>query len=539
MASAQPVPPLDLHGFLGVLRRRSVQIAVVAGIVVAVALAYLLAASPRYRSGAQVEVLSLTVEVQLQPGSVDPVVNMDTEAARVTQGTVAGRAASKLGLDADDPSQLEAAIRGVEVTVRSNTTYLDISCSRSTPEAARACASAFAAAYVADRVEQARDLVEAEIDAADGRIADVNERILELELALSSASPGDRRILRGQIDQLNLVASEAEAAKLSLPAPNPFAATVSSPADLPGPSRDPLPTLAVAAVLGLLLGVGIALVRERLAEPVVDRLTFAAALIAPVLAEAPDMPGRGRRPEPDDGDFRLERAPADESYRVACGTLLHLAGRDGDTVFALAGIEPGDTTRSAVGLAVALSERGKRVVALSSDPRAPALHRALGVEDGVGMAELLTGETTVADVVTASPMVPALHVIASGTVSAATTEPAGPDALAHVVEQLRRSYDFVVMDTPALSRSAAALSLVALADGVIVVAVAERTLMDEVESARHQIAGVGGRVMGGILRGRVPPRGWFRARPQPVDEASRPPPATPVHRSEERTTNRV
>jgi Mrp family chromosome partitioning ATPase/uncharacterized protein involved in exopolysaccharide biosynthesis len=526
MATAQSVPPMDVRGFLGVLRRRSLEIVVVAGVVLALALAYLLAAPSPFRSRAQVEVRPMTVEEQLQPVSADPVVNMETEAARVTQGTVAGRAAEKLGLDPTDPTDLARAIDGVDVEVRSNTSFLDISCARSTSEEAHRCASAFATAYVADRVDQGRDLIAADIEATEARIADANARILALQEQLPTATPDERRVLRRRIDQLDLVVSEAEASKLSLPAPNPFAAMVSSPADVPAaPSRDPLPTLVVALLLGSLLGVVIALVRERLAEPVVDRLTFASALVAPVLAEVGDLPARGRRSDPDT-EIWVGGPSARDAYRVAVSTVLHLAGADRREVYAFVGIEPGDATRSAAGFAVALAERGVRVVAISSDPLARGPHRILGVEDGPGMSDLLGGTIAAEDAATASPVMPGVDVVASGRAGAG---PVRADPLARVIDRLRGSYDAVVIDTPALSGSVEALSVVALTDGVILVAAADRTLMDDVERARYQVTGVGGSILGGILRvkpprARVFPRGASRSvateqvAPLPSDE---------------------
>ena len=44
------------------------------------------------------------------------------------------------------------------------------------------------------------------------------------------------------------------------------------------------------------------------------------------------------------------------------------------------------------------------------------------------------------------------------------------------------------------------LSLVPLTDGVIISAIAGRTLVDEVEIVRSQIEGAGGRIVGGILK---------------------------------------
>ena len=347
-----------MQRFLGVVRRRAVSIVGVTLVVVALALAVTLVRSARYASEVQVEVRPLTLEELPFSGTED--VNMETEAARVTQGQVAVRAAEMLGIGR---SSLEQAVQGVDVTVRPNTTFLDISCSRPTPEAAQICANAFAGAYVEDRVEQADALIQARIDASDQRIAEARARVRALEERLTGASSRQQAILRAQIDQLEDEIAEAVATMVSLPTPNPFAAVISGSAELPsGPAnKNYLVIVAIATMIGLVLGVGIALFRERLAEPVVDRYAFGAALVAPVLAVVPDA-RRRRDPAPKPGSLALPGGPDAEAYRVAATMLLHLSRDDGPKVFGVAAIdEGGDASRSAAGLAVALCESGKRV----------------------------------------------------------------------------------------------------------------------------------------------------------------------------------
>ena len=323
-------PSLGLHGFLGVIRRHAILIVAVALTVIALALTYTARAAPHYESHARVEVLPLTVEEQLQPVSATPITNMETEAARVTQGAVAERAAEELGFDSGSRPDLERALQGVAVTVLPSTTYLDISCTRDTSDAARLCASAFAGSYVENRLARARDLIQAKIDESRARVKEARDRVAALEQEFSSASTPRQSLIRRQVNLLNGVIAEAEAATLSVPAPNPFAAVVSSSADRPEePSnRNYVVIGVVAAMLGLLLGIGIALVRERWAEPVVDRLALGTALVAPVLAVVPDAP---RRRDPSRTPTRLPvtGGPVAEGYRVAASMLLHLSRGDG------------------------------------------------------------------------------------------------------------------------------------------------------------------------------------------------------------------
>ena len=497
---AQTAPPLDMQRFLGVVRRRAVSIVGVTLVVVALALAVTLVRSARYASGVQVEVRPLTLEELPFSGTAD--VNMETEAARVTQGQVAVRAAEMLGIGR---SSLEQAVQGVDVTVRPNTTFLDISCSRQTPEAAQTCANAFAVAYVDDRVEQGDALIQARIDASNQRIAEAEVQVRELKQRLAGASPREQRLLRAQIDHLEDEIAEAVSTMVSLPAANPSAAVVSGSADLPrGPAnKNYLFVIAIATMIGLVLGVGIALFRERLAEPVVDRYGFGAALVAPVLAVVPDA-RRRRAPVPELGSLALPGGPDAEAYRVAATVLLHLSRDDGPKVFGVAAVdEEGDASRSAAGLAVALCESGKRVMAVAFDLRTSSLHRYFGVSNAMGITDVLAGEAALDEVVAGTKKVPGLSVIAGGPDTETTAELLGAGKTERVVDELRSSFDFVVADTPPLSRTADLLSLAPLIDGVILTAAAGATLIEDVVSVRDQIDGVGGRIAGGILKVRV------------------------------------
>ena len=94
-------------------------------LVTALALGFVAWRPPVYTSRAQVEVRPLTIDEQLQPFASDSFVNMDTEAARVTQEPVAKLAAPALGLDPDSPADLAEAVAGVDVSVQANTTFLE------------------------------------------------------------------------------------------------------------------------------------------------------------------------------------------------------------------------------------------------------------------------------------------------------------------------------------------------------------------------------------------------------------------------------
>lgn len=480
------VRTMDLRLFIDIVRRRAWQIALVTLAVIVVALALTYLRPDLYTSVAVVEVQPLTYQDFGTDASTGT--NMETEAARVTQEEVARDAHASLRRDPDlgaIPERLDRLTDAVAVTVQPGTSYLEIACTLGSPLAAQRCAQAFADGYEVIRDEQAITRAEA-----------VND------------TPGQPTVTA-----------------------NPDAADVASPAVLPNEASNKsyVVVLAVAMLLGVLLGIGIALLRERLAEPVTDRGTFAEALVAPVLAVVPDAPRRWKGAESAAMTLAVPGGPASEAYRIARTTLQHVSRRSELKVFAVAGLDGGaDATKTTAELAIALAQGGRQVAAVSANLRKPGLNRLLGVGSSIGLASVLTGEADL-DEALLPTHTPGLQVIASGLTSDLPPELLDTDQMRAVVKELRSSFDFLLLDTAPQPWAADTLSLVPLTDGVIVTASAGRTLRDDVTRLRLLVEGVGGQIAGGILKER-PSRSEERS-PVPRGTAPRRPPEPTASRS--------
>jgi capsular exopolysaccharide synthesis family protein len=498
----------DLRDFLRVLRRRRGSIAVVTIVTTALAVGFVMWRTPVYTSLAVVEVRPLTIDEQLQPFAADSFVNMDTEAARVTQEPVARLAAPALGLDPNSPSDLAEATRDVDVNVQPNTTFLEISCTEVNPDEARLCASTFASVYVQDRVGNASDLYDERVKAGQEKIQQANEQIELLNERLDGLSEGQdatRATIEAQIDAQSQLIVAAQTDLLSLPTASPDAALLVRSADLPvSPSnKDYLLTGVLAGILGLALGIGLALIRERLAEPIAGREDFEQVLDAQVLAAVPTLPAAlfGRRPTL--VTLNSPESPASQAYRGAGAALLHLAREASLQVIALTGAGEGEGKTPATGnLAVALAQSGRQVIAVSCDLRNPSLHSFLNRHNDVGLTDLLTGSASAIDVLQGTEA-SGLFLIASGPMPENPTDLLGSEEMGHLLAALRTRFDFVLLDAgPGLV--ADALFLAPHADGMVVVADAAKTSRGAVAHLRQQLESAGGLIVGGILNNWAP-----------------------------------
>jgi receptor protein-tyrosine kinase len=114
---------------------------------------------------------------------------------------------------------------------------------------------------------------------------------------------------------------------------------------------------------------------------------------------------------------------------------------------------------AALGLAAAATAEGRRVALLECDLAAPSLAERLGLVSGPGLHEYLRGEADAAQILQA--------VVLAGPASGRAVEPltcivAGapePEPVSlldsercdHAIERLRRAYDLLIVDGPALS----------------------------------------------------------------------------------------
>lgn len=498
---------LDLRGLLTLLRRRRGSIALVTILITALAVGFVAWRPPVYTSLAQVEVRPLTIDEQLQPFASDSFVNMNTEAARVTQEPVGMLAAPAMGLDPTSHADLADAAEDVSVTIRPNTTYLDISCTRASAEEARVCAGSFAAGYVEDRVSGAMRAYEERTSAEQGRIREATARVEELRSQRSE--PGaPRDSIRAQIEAQNQLITAAQTNLLSLPTASPDAAVLSRSAALPmePANKDYLRTGVLAAILGLALGIALALVRDRLAEPITDREDLEQVLEAPVLAAVPDVLY---------GDMpylvtvSAADSPASHAYRGAGAAVVHLARAGSLKVIAVTGPSEGEGKTPATGnLAVALAQSGRQVVAVSCDFRNPTLHGFFGGGNDVGVTDMLIDAVPLSEALQETDA-SGLFVLASGRVSDDPTALLGSEDMRRLLAELRTRFDFVLLDAgPGLV--ADVLFLAPHVDGVIVVADAAKTSRESVAHLRHQLESVGGRIVGGILNNWAPKHAGHR-----------------------------
>jgi len=239
----------------------------------------------------------------------------------------------------------------------------------------------------------------------------------------------------------------------------------------------------VGILIGSLLALAVAFVRESLDTRVRTRDEIVEITGLPVLATVPRIPATdGRR---SDAAARIEarlvthhspRSPAAEAYRTLRTNLTFSATGRGTPIkkllFTSAEPQEGKST-TAANAAIALAEQGHRTLLIECDLRRPMLHKVFGLDRSPGLADVLAGQVHAEQVARTVPLTEhvegILEIIPAGSSPPNPSELLGSTAMKEFLDSACGRYDKVILDTPPLNVVTDAAVVGTLADGVIIV----------------------------------------------------------------------
>ncbi len=292
--------------------------------------------------------------------------------------------------------------------------------------------------------------------------------------------------------------------------------SVVAPASVPSVPIKPRPlvNILVGAVLGLMLGMGLAWGRSTLDRNVESSAEIEDLVALPVLASIPLQRGR-----PDE-------VSEVEAYQMLRTNLGFVALDDDVKVITVSSHASGEGKTSVCeGLARAAARTGHRVLVVDGDVRTRELSIRLGCEGRLGLTNVIAARSdaaatrmlTAVDRKAASPQSLRSAVIAVGdglSLLAAGPTPPNPasllasDRLRKIVQEMKQQFDLVVIDSPPVSHLADASLLASASDASIVVARAGRTSRNDLRSA-----------VAGLTRSPVPCLGVVLFEPRAPDAA--------------------
>lgn len=268
----------------------------------------------------------------------------------------------------------------------------------------------------------------------------------------------------------------------------------------------------LSAVVGLVLGCVLALFNEYLDSSVktpeeVEQLVNVPALgIVPAMhsingARRRSLPGATAKTGITElATVAQPHSVVSEAYRALRTSILLSTSKHPPQVILITSGQPREgKTTTALNLAITLAQRGDRVVLIDSDLRRPRVHRALRVGNEAGLSSFLSGNITIDNLPKAVPQVPNLFVIAAGPAPPNPAELLSSEPISVLFAELRRQFDFVILDSPPTITVADSMILAAHADGVILVAHGGVTTRESLRHTRKLMGNTNARIIGVVL----------------------------------------
>ncbi|HVF20783.1 MAG TPA: polysaccharide biosynthesis tyrosine autokinase [Mycobacteriales bacterium] len=268
-------------------------------------------------------------------------------------------------------------------------------------------------------------------------------------------------------------------------------------------SPNPPRNIAIAALVGLLVGGSAALVREVMDTSLKSAGDLAEASGAAVLGVLAEDPSVAKQP------LTLMSSPLSpqaESIRQL-RTNLQFADADHRWRSLLVTSPTSSEGKSFVScnLAIAIADAGERVVLVEADLRRPSVRSYMGIEGTRGLSDVLVGQANLADVIQ-DWHDGLLKILPGGRLPPNPSELLGSQAMLRVLQALEQFADVVIFDTPPMLAVTDAAVLAPHVSGVLLVAQQGSTSRSEVAHAAEGIRRVGGTLVGAALN-RAPATG--------------------------------
>jgi capsular exopolysaccharide synthesis family protein len=260
--------------------------------------------------------------------------------------------------------------------------------------------------------------------------------------------------------------------------------------------------LAIAAVLGALLGLFIAIIRWRLDDRIKSSDAIEKATGVGLIGNIPF--GTAGRKEPLIA-FTSEMSTLADAFRELRINLQVLEVGAGPRVLLVASPMPDEgRTTNAINLALALAEADHNVVIVDGDLRRPQVAPCLGVTGDLGFSTVLNGGSSLREALQETRF-RRLTALTSGAVPLNPTELLGSQAAKKVLSDLGGQFDYVIVDSPSLLVKDAAI-LAGSVQGVLIIARFGQTRRKQLTPAVEALKRAGAPLLGAVLTMAPPTR---------------------------------
>jgi capsular exopolysaccharide synthesis family protein len=261
-------------------------------------------------------------------------------------------------------------------------------------------------------------------------------------------------------------------------------------------SPQPLRNLGLGFVIGLLLGVALAILRELLDTSVASAEDVALVTDAPILGHINSDSAAVKLPP---GEALTGATPWAEAFRVLRTNMQYVEVDHDQKVFVVTSSLPAEgKSTTAVNLAITLALAKQRVVLVECDLRRPLIAARLDLDDAVGTTSVLINKVPLRDALQTYQDT-GLRVLSSGPIPPNPSELLQSNAMEKLLGDLRDEFDVVILDAPPLLPVTDAAVLSAQSDGALIVVRHGKTTRDQLAHAIERIEAVDAKPVGVVI----------------------------------------
>jgi capsular exopolysaccharide synthesis family protein len=202
---------------------------------------------------------------------------------------------------------------------------------------------------------------------------------------------------------------------------------------------------AIGIIGGLILGIAIALVQEKMRNVFLSSEDLSTVFDAPLLGVIPFKSHLSQSP------ISLGTGSFAKAFNSLYTNLRFLPSEVPMRSLVVGSAIAGDgRTTVAFHLAWAAAAMGQRVLLVDANLRSPELHTLLNVSNSNGLSELLLGRANVHEVIQPSSLEKTLSVLTAGQAPLDAAKMLASGAAQNLAQQLQTGYDLVIYDSPNL-----------------------------------------------------------------------------------------
>ena len=190
-----------------------------------------------------------------------------------------------------------------------------------------------------------------------------------------------------------------------------------------------------------------------------------------------------------------------EAYKtLRTNIMFALPGKECKCIGVTSPVSGDGKSTTAVNLAIALAQIGKRVLLIDCDLRLPTVASKLGIRPSPGLSDFLIGEVRIDEAIRSIEKY-GIHVLPASSIPADPTGLLESRQIEHLFTALRRNYEFVIVDLPPVTVVSDALILSKCLDGYLLAVQQKKTKHRTVAETVRSLQLVDARILGAVVTG--------------------------------------